>query len=701
MLISLHMKNWRKHVDRTIVFSNGLNAVRGPNEGGKTSLLLAIAYALWGIKAMPLPLAEMVTYGMAEKEAKVTLVMKKGDTMYSFTRHKNGAECLHDGGTVTGQDEVSKFASALLGADAQTAMKLMFAPQGELRGALQAGPTAISQYIEDMSGMDLFDRLMDAFNERLATGPTTKLDNEVSDLEAKLEAGGPKAPDTTEVDAKISALSHADQGLQRTLTMAEEVAKKANDDYTEQKAAADVRTRALASLEAAEAGLAKKKAARDNDAVAAAVEVDETRIPLLEEGIRDAQAQEARRTAHTAFSKLPTVEVEWDEGKPALEAAIASSRAKVQELREKVGDLNTKIKVAESQKTTSSICGFCQQDLSQFPDVAKKNAALQASIVIMTTERADLVTQGQEAADELKDFEDVLASAAPFNAFLQKHSQYVEVDEQYVPPRITWKGAAPSAPAPTTEMVRQLAELKAALVKKQAAAARLAVADEAIASDELLVSQLKAAVPVPVDLAELQHAKAVADTKVVDLRTALREGREELQTLETVKARGLAEFRIAERQFAQVKVDLEERREERRELEFNNTLVKKVKAARPVVAAELWAVVLTSVSVMFSQMRGEQSVVTKGTKGFLVNGRPAEGLSGSALDLLGFSIRVAMLKTFIPDCSFLVLDEATSACDDDRTASLMGFIASAGFPQTLLVTHEAAAEAVADNVIMV
>jgi DNA repair exonuclease SbcCD ATPase subunit len=701
MLISLHMKNWRKHVDRTIVFSNGLNAVRGPNEGGKTSLLLAIAYALWGIKAMPLPLAEMVTYGLAEKEAKVTLVMKKGDSMYSFTRHKNGAECLHDGGTVTGQDEVSKFASALLGADAQTAMKLMFAPQGELRGALQAGPTAISQYIEDMSGMDLFDRLMDAFNERLTTGPTTKLDNEVSDLEAKLEAGGPTPPDTTEVDAKISALSHADQGLQRTLTMAEEVAKKANDDYTEQKAAADVRTRALASLEAAQGALERKKYARDQDAVTAAVEVDERRIPLLEEGIRDEQAQEARRSAHTAFSKLPTVEVEWDEGKPSLEAAIASSRAKVQELREKVSDLNTKIKVAESQKTTSSICGFCQQDLSQFPDVAKKNAELDASIATMTAERATLVAQGTEAAEELKDLEAVLASAAPFNAFLQRHAQYVEVDEQYVPPRITWKGAAPSAPAPTTEMARQLAELKAALVKKQAAVARLAVADEAIASDELLVSQLKAAVPVPVDLAELQHAKAMADTKVVELRTALREGREELQALETVKARGLAEFRIAERQFAQVKVDLEERREERRELEFNNTLVKKVKAARPVVAAELWAVVLTSVSVMFSQMRGEQSVVTKGTKGFLVNGRPAEGLSGSALDLLGFSIRVAMLKTFIPDCSFLVLDEATSACDDDRTASLMGFIASAGFPQTLLVTHEAAAEAVADNVIMV
>jgi DNA repair exonuclease SbcCD ATPase subunit len=195
--------------------------------------------------------------------------------------------------------------------------------------------------------------------------------------------------------------------------------------------------------------------------------------------------------------------------------------------------------------------------------------------------------------------------------------------------------------------------------------------------------------------------KFTADTSVSDWTKAIQRERTDIQTLESNKSRLLAEFRVAEKDFAGVALTLAEKKQERDDLVFNNTLVKKVKAARPLVASKLWALVLTSVSSMFTNMRGEQSIVTKGPKGFLVNDRPAEALSGSALDLLGFSIRVAMLKTFIPECSFMILDEATSACDDNRTASLLGFIASAGFPQTLLVTHEEASESVADNVVMI
>jgi DNA repair exonuclease SbcCD ATPase subunit len=195
--------------------------------------------------------------------------------------------------------------------------------------------------------------------------------------------------------------------------------------------------------------------------------------------------------------------------------------------------------------------------------------------------------------------------------------------------------------------------------------------------------------------------KFAADTAYSDYAKAVRKAREDIQTLESLKSRMIAEHRIALRDFDNVAVVLADKRKERDELVFNNTLVKKIKAARPIVAAKLWSMVLSSVSVMFSSMRGEQSIVTKGTKGFLINDRPHEALSGSALDLLGFAIRVAMLKTFIPDCSFLILDEATAACDDDRTASLLGFIASAGFPQTLLVTHEQASESVADNVVVI
>jgi ABC-type transport system involved in cytochrome bd biosynthesis fused ATPase/permease subunit len=99
-------------------------------------------------------------------------------------------------------------------------------------------------------------------------------------------------------------------------------------------------------------------------------------------------------------------------------------------------------------------------------------------------------------------------------------------------------------------------------------------------------------------------------------------------------------------------------------------------------------------------MRGVPSVVSREGKQFKVDGR-AGALSGSTLDILGLSIRVALTRMFLPNATFLILDEPAAAMDDQRTAATMGFLVAAGFPQTLLVTHEEMSESVADNLIRI
>lgn len=98
-------------------------------------------------------------------------------------------------------------------------------------------------------------------------------------------------------------------------------------------------------------------------------------------------------------------------------------------------------------------------------------------------------------------------------------------------------------------------------------------------------------------------------------------------------------------------------------------------------------------------MRGTQSIVSRTDGAFLVDGRPIEGLSGSTLDILGLAIRVALLKTFLPACSFLVLDEPAAACDAEREAALIATIATAKFEQVVLVTHSDLADAFADQLL--
>ena len=153
-----------------------------------------------------------------------------------------------------------------------------------------------------------------------------------------------------------------------------------------------------------------------------------------------------------------------------------------------------------------------------------------------------------------------------------------------------------------------------------------------------------------------------------------------------------ARIEDAEKTIAACKADLDS-------LAFNNALVKKLRSLRPLVADQLWNTVLASVSVMFSQMRGEASIVTKGKDGFRVNGQAVESLSGSTLDLLGLALRCSLLKTFVPHCDLLVLDEAAAAMDSSRTEAMMGFIKSAGFGQTILITHESVSSTICDNIL--
>ena len=132
---------------------------------------------------------------------------------------------------------------------------------------------------------------------------------------------------------------------------------------------------------------------------------------------------------------------------------------------------------------------------------------------------------------------------------------------------------------------------------------------------------------------------------------------------------------------------------------FNNTLLKKIRALRPQVADKLWSRVLAAVSVMFTRIRGEKSIVTKDKDGFKVNGQAVESLSGSTLDALGVAIRTALSRTFLPHCGFALMDEPFASFDALRTLSAVSFIRQSGIDQVLLITHEDLSESIADNLI--
>ena len=48
MLKRIHLKNYAKHKDLELNFSDGLTAICGKNGGGKTLIVEAVSFALFG-----------------------------------------------------------------------------------------------------------------------------------------------------------------------------------------------------------------------------------------------------------------------------------------------------------------------------------------------------------------------------------------------------------------------------------------------------------------------------------------------------------------------------------------------------------------------------------------------------------------------------------------------------------------------------
>lgn len=697
MLKKVELQNFRKHTDLKVCFTEGLNVIRAANEGGKTTILEAVSYALFGSRVLRDGLDNTVTWGQPTNSLKVTV--EYGD--YVITRSKKGAEVLSMGQVfVTGQSEVTSFCEKLIGADGATATNLMFSNQMGLRGVLTNGPKATSQLIEDLGEFSLFDKLLDAAQHKLPLGAATVQADRLQRLTAELETlTMPAQPDATAHEANLTALTSSLAAAREAEASVAEKLAGARDAVAKMKHARSHRATLEANLAKVGGRLYDLSTERDGVAKTAALEPRATAD--LEEGLRQSQDLEARRRAYAQFQAIPVLP---HEPRAQIEEVRKQLTLDGAEVTTKLNEAQKALAVARSQLVTSSVCGFCGQDVSQFPEAAKRNAELQAKIEQLTGavgNAQDDLKYIDEAKAELRqrDGDDDKVSRA-----VRGIEQYVEIDDATLPATVTWQGLPPAAAGDDPDYAGMLAEAKRYNDAILRANAKLEMLNRQI--HDLEDDRLKLAL-------EIEGLPEVSAEALAQAEEGLREGEETL-----AEARGAitdlqrsidgakADFQFAVAMHAaalekreQLEKQIESTKQEISALEFNNSLVKKIRAARPVIGNKLWSMVLASVSTVFSQMRGENSIVSKEKDGFTVNGRSVDSLSGSTLDLLGLAIRCALTKTFVPGCQFIVLDEPSASCDASREAAMLGYIAASGFSQVLLVTHSDVSESFANNLI--
>lgn len=705
MLKSITLKKFRKHEDLTVNFTGGLNALRGANEAGKSTLQEAILYALYGSKTLRTTLADTVTWGHKESELKVSLVFEHGGVDHTFERSKAGATIFVAGKPhVTGQNEVTAFAAEMLGADAKIAGMLMLATQADLRGSMDEGPTAVSALIARLADFDTVDKIVERANERLILGAEKPYADRLEEAKSLL-AGLGEAPVLSGHDAaadKLLADATASEAMLRTelqpkIDAAQAELTKAEQHNTSidllQAQLPTLRQQALTALQRIET-LNATIAGKPQDAELAKARAD----------VEDSRKAGLRLKVYRAIGQLPAYPTDfWDADEASFRAELQDLNTRLAAVRAKASQIEGSITAANRRRITNGKCPTCGSTKTSDEHVAAHNAGVDQEVAGLRAELQAAQTTGQELAGDIAAMQKVEAAAKPFVAMVAQlaNTDYpVNIDLKVYPPTVSWVGEPPAADRYDAAVtLTQLERKLEAATRAEGELVAVQQQSEGVAADILAVEARLAALE-RVNVEPLLAAVQAARSKQAEALGLVQGYRDQARALQQQHAAEVEAVRNHEARRTSLVERIEQTEKDLKALTFNNTLMKKLKGLKPAITDHLWSTVLSSVSTFFSQIRDEQSVVTKDAQGFKVNGHSIESLSGSTLDALAVATRVSLTKTFVPHVDFLALDEPAHGADQARTGNLLGFLASCGFKQVLLATHDPLSDSVAQNVIL-
>ncbi|HOU22824.1 MAG TPA: hypothetical protein PLN42_01070, partial [Anaerolineae bacterium] len=354
-----------------------------------------------------------------------------------------------------------------------------------------------------------------------------------------------------------------------------------------------------------------------------------------------------------------------------------------------------------AQRITETACGLCGKDLSNVPEVVAKNTTLDERIATSTQRQRDIKLLLHGHTEDRTELGHIRVAHKARSDLAQQNPDLVAYGvSKEVPGPLRWTGPATIAEVGTNfdALIKQANDQAQRLDAVRSKFDRLCVQLQELDTEHGLAVVALSALDVDkanATLAEATEAQAAVSETFLAVQAGEKAVLQASQALRDAEAAHEAQVRVY--QGAQKR--LEGLRANLAAMQLHNQVIKRVREARPVVANKVWALVLSTVSQYFSQVRGTPSVVTRGEKGFAVDGKSAKSLSGSTKDSLGLAIRLALAKTFLPSLGFLILDEPAAACSDSRESAMLGLLSACDFDQILMVTHSDLADAYSSSII--
>lgn len=182
-LNSIHLRNFRQHIDTRIEFETGLTGIIGPNGSGKSTILEAVAWALYGMSAARGNRDTIRAYRAAPRASvNVELDFELGGHRYLVSRGLTNAELYLDGSLTpiaTSISGVTDLLTRRLGMSREEFFNTYFTGQKELGVMAAMGPADRAKFLSRVLG---YERLRDA--QDLVRKRKNAIDSEVKGLRA-------------------------------------------------------------------------------------------------------------------------------------------------------------------------------------------------------------------------------------------------------------------------------------------------------------------------------------------------------------------------------------------------------------------------------------------------------------------------------------------------------------------------------------
>ena len=700
------MTNFQRHARLEVSFDPAVTAIVGRNDRGKSTVLRAVLYALFGTAGGGVPSKRMWREGAEGRgrvELNLDLPLKPGCIL---VRSHSGAELWCDGAgglLAAGYTPVTRYIEDALGMPWQQLKLLMYSCQGDTQGLLDEGAAKLQRRVEDLAGVTLVDSVLGL------------LSDDLKDLEADLKMLG---------EDDLEALAASAEALRLAVGNAERELKAAAESLTYEEG----RHSALARK--------KDKAVKASAELAAALGRLERAAKACEE------AMEARRGIHAMDGEL-------DRARDRLAGArrLASSHAA------EAARARSLLKRFEGLKGRRDPCRQAIDRLSRFEEHEKEAfrlareaqdalARLDAWLALVKEEKERLRAQIADGvcASCRRPFDpgfDERAARAMLDIAEGKEEKGVEARRRAAVDAALHNDALREAADGAVRFRAVTAELEGVEMQlgevsnelegiglgleelEERAGSHEKTRKELEETVEFLVRQevrvkaaqaaLDKAMSEKVDAREA-HDKAVAGMAGLDSALI----REELAASEALsgKMRNWKDALIA--RGASLKGDWDKargalcdaearevsRKEARRAFDTASKLQSHLRKRRGGLMAESWEALLASASGMVKEAtEGRLSgLYREGDEFFFGDGSTVMEHGGGVKGLTGVALRISMARVFYGHGLPYLLDEVSESADEDMSAAMAGMLKGLG-SQVVFVTQRGGDSVNADKIV--